>query len=224
MKPGLSLVWAAGALVCVGCQGGERYRNLVDPCKMERYGAAARQEVITAFTPQVHNGLILDQTVWNYHFEREASGEGTDRLTESGKDKLDQLVRRRPEPDPRVFLATARDLVYNADKPDDYSDKRRDLDGRRSAAIQKYLSAQTAGRPMQFDVLIHDPADPAIPGVSIRNAIVAQRVNYTGGLSGGAGTASGGGMSGGGASGGQGGGAPPAGGGAPGGSGSAPPR
>jgi hypothetical protein len=69
------------------------------------------------FTPQVHNGRILDQTIWNYHFES-----GSDKLTPGGMDKLDQLVRRRPEPDPRVFLATARDLIYNADKPDEYAD------------------------------------------------------------------------------------------------------
>lgn len=195
MKSSLSMMWAAGALVCVGCQGGERYRNLVDPCAHERYSAVARQSVIQTFTPQVQNGHILDQTVWNYHFERETTGEGSDRLNESGKDKLDQLVRRRPEPDPRVFLATARDLTYNADKPDEYGDKRRDLDGRRSAAIQKYLAAQTAGRPMQFDVLIHDPAESGIPGASARNAIISQRAAYTGTLSGGPGTASGGGTS-----------------------------
>jgi hypothetical protein len=97
-------------------------------------------------------------------------------------DKLDQLVRRRPEPDPRVFLATSRDITYNVDKPDEYAENRRDLDAKRSIAIQKYLAAQTAGRPMQFDILVHDPADPAIPGAGIRNAILIQRFNYTGAL------------------------------------------
>ena len=194
MKSSLGLVWVAVALASVGCRGGERYRNAVDPCHMERYGAMARQEVITAFTPQVHNGRILDQTIWNYHFDP-----GTDKLNPGGLDKLDQMVRRRPEPDPRVFLATARDLTYNAEKPDEYGDNRRELDAKRSVAIQKYLAAQTAGRPMQFDVLIHDPADPGLPGTSARNAIVSQRANYTGTLSGGGG---GGGTTGGGTQGG----------------------
>ncbi len=213
MKKTLALFWIAGALASVGCQDGERYRNLVDPCHMERYGAVARQEVITGFTPQVHNGRILDQTIWNYHFDS-----GTDKLNPSGMDKLDQLVRRRPEPDQRVFLATARDLIYNVDKPDEYAETRRDLDAKRSIAIQKYLAVQTAGRPMQFDVLIHDPADPAIPGAGIRNAISTQRTNYTGVLTRGGGGGAGGGAGTGGA-GGVGAGGVPTGGGAPAGAG-----
>lgn len=215
MKKALALIWVSSALASVGCRGGERYRNLTDPCKFERYSAVARQEVISGFTPQVQNGRILDQTVWNYHFEP-----GTDKLNPSGLDKLDQIVRRRPEPDARIFLATARDITYNAEKADEYADHRRELDAKRNVAIQKYLSAQTQGRPMQFDVLIHDPADPGIPGTSARNAIVSQRANYTGSLAGGAGGTSTGGT-GGGMSSPQGGG--PQGGGATGGS-QAPPR
>ncbi len=175
MKTTLAIACTAGAMGSIGCTGGERYRNLVDPCRMERYGAVARQEVITCFNPQVQNGQILDQTVWNYQFEP-----GTDKLNALGQDKLDQLVRRRPEPDPRIFIQTARDLAYNADKPDELTDSRRDLDNRRGAAIQKYLTAQTAGRPMHFDVLIHDPAEVGISGVSARNAILSQRTNYSG--------------------------------------------
>lgn len=177
MKRNLAMLCVASGLASAGCAGNGK---LVDPCPLERYGAGARQEVITAFTPQVQNGRILDQTVWNYHFEA-----GTDRLNAGGLDKLDQLVRRRPEPDTRIFLATARDLSYNPDKVDEYADARRDLDSKRSTAIQKYLAAQTAGRPIGFDVLIHDPAETGISGVGARNASNSQRNAYTGTISGG---------------------------------------
>jgi hypothetical protein len=171
----------AGAIGLVGCAGGERYRNLVDPCSMERYGAEARQEYITCFTPQVQNGRILDQTIWNYNFEA-----GTDKLNPSGYDKLDQIVRRRPEPDNRIFIQTARDIAYNPAQ-DGFADARRELDAKRGAAIEKYLAAQTAGRPMQFALLVHDPADPGMAAVSAATANRSQRLNYTGVMAGGAG-------------------------------------
>ncbi|MCE9530657.1 MAG: hypothetical protein K8T89_05935 [Planctomycetes bacterium] len=199
MKTTLAIVCMAGGLGSVGCTGGERYRNLVDPCRMERYGAMARQEVITSFTPQVQNGRILDQTIWNYHFES-----GSDKLNPGGYDKLDQIVRRRPQPDNRIFLATARDLGYTPDKSEDFPDARRELDAKRNVAIQKYLSAQTSGRPMNFEVLIHDPAETGIAGVSARNALLSQRANYSGTLGGGSGGGGGGTQGGGGAQGGGG--------------------
>ena len=83
-----ALCATSGLAVVAGC---DRYRNLVDPCYPERYEYAARNEVIAAFTPQVHNGHFLDQTVWNYQFEP-----GTDRLTPGGMDHLMYLARRRP--------------------------------------------------------------------------------------------------------------------------------
>lgn len=128
--------------------------KVIDPCYPERYVATARQAVHSAFTPQVQNGHILDQTVWNYHFET-----GKDELNNGGKDHLDSLSRRRPCPDARVYLATARDVAYDPLNPDKMVEGRRDLDERRVAAIQKYLNAQTAGRPMAFEVVVHDPAE-----------------------------------------------------------------
>jgi hypothetical protein len=112
---------------------------------------------------------------------------GTDKLNPSGYDKLDQIVRRRPEPDNRIFIQTARDLAFNPAQPDGFADARRELDAKRGAAIEKYLGAQTAGRPMQFALLVHDPADPGMAAASAARAIGSQRANYTGVLAGGAG-------------------------------------
>jgi hypothetical protein len=169
----------SGGLMSGGCY---HYDKCVDPCWPERYNAAARQEVISGFAPQVQNGHILDQTVFNYQFEP-----GTDKLTDGGKDQLDVLVRRRPAPDSRIFLATARDFSYDPANPEVFDRTRRDLDNKRAAAVQKYLAAQTAGRPMAFEIVLHDPtpafeyADPA--NRSIRLFHNATTGNLAGGVS-----------------------------------------
>src|SRR5438874_9178067 len=115
----------AGGLASGGCC---HYRDVVDPCWPERYSCEARHEVLASFAPQVANGHILDQTIWNYQFEP-----GTDRLTPGGMDALDVLIRRRPQPDTRIFLQTARDpeLVFDPNNPDKFVEGRRDLDNRR---------------------------------------------------------------------------------------------
>jgi hypothetical protein len=149
----------SGGLLSAGCY---HYQKCVDPCWPERYNYKARTEVVSAFAPQVQNGHILDQTLYNYQFDP-----GTDRLNDGGRDQLDALIRRRPCPDPRVFLATARDIPYDPANPEAFVEARRDMDNKRAAAVQKYLMAQTAGRPQPFEVVVHDPmpvgehADPA---------------------------------------------------------------
>jgi hypothetical protein len=187
-----------GGLSSVGCWGGEHYRNLVDPCQQERYAAAARQEVIEAFRCQVENGHILDQTIWNYHFEH-----GSDKLHPGGMAKLDQMVQNRPQPDPRIFLATAHDLTFHADEADKYETGRRELNEKRILAIKKYLAAHTADRPVPFEVFVHDPAPTGIPAISAATSIQRQRMNYFGSL--GIGAAGSGAIPGGGVGGAQGG-------------------
>src|SRR5262245_48731871 len=66
-------------------------KDLYDRCYPERYNNLARREVNLAFTPQVQNGHVLDQTVWNHHFEP-----GTDKLTPGGLAQLQYIARRRP--------------------------------------------------------------------------------------------------------------------------------
>jgi len=86
----------AKTVTTVGLSGavlGCYYRDIVDPCYPQRYEYAARMEVNQALAPQVRNGHILEQTVWNYEFEP-----GTPRLTPGGMDHLAYLARRRPAP------------------------------------------------------------------------------------------------------------------------------
>src|SRR5687768_14578039 len=110
-EQGMKGLITKAALLCsavfgsVGCYG---YRDLVDPCWPERYWYSSRQLEKAAFAPQVQNGHVLDQTVWNYHFDG-----GTDRLNAMGIDHLARLARRRPSPDPLLFLQTAQDIGYD---------------------------------------------------------------------------------------------------------------
>jgi hypothetical protein len=168
----------AGALGSGGCY---HYQKCVDPCWPQRYNYKARQEVVAAFAPQVQNGHILDQTLYNTAFE-----EGTDRLTEGGRDQLDTLVRRRPAPDPRIFLATARDIAYDPNNPDGFVLVQRDLDNRRAGAVQKYLGASTAGRPVQFEVVVHDPMPVREHADPVNRSIRLNHNSTSGSLDGGA--------------------------------------
>ena len=156
-----------------------RARELYDPCYPERYNAVARDEVVAVFGPQVQNGHILDQTVWNYHFVA-----GSDELHPGGMDKLKQLIHRRPCPDPTVYLATAQDLNYSATAPEDFVQKRADLDARRVEAVQKYLNAQTAGRNVTWQVVVHDPAEVGLHATPMNRSIGLMQNNFQGVLPG----------------------------------------
>jgi hypothetical protein len=120
-------VAALALLACVttltGCDACGYY-DTVDPCYPERYNFAARKAVCDCLTPQVKNGHILDQTVWNWHFDP-----GTDTLNPAGQDHLLYLIRRRPCPDPVLYLATAQDITYQASNPpEEFAKLRTDLD------------------------------------------------------------------------------------------------
>ncbi|MCS6852822.1 MAG: hypothetical protein NZ700_16815 [Gemmataceae bacterium] len=144
---------ALGLVILGGCG---HYKEAVDPCWPERYNAMARKSVCEAITPQVTNGHVLAYTVWNWHFDQ-----GTDTLNAAGRDFLTSLVHKRPSPDSTIYLATAQDLgdlKYDPKNPDDFVNKRAELDAKRVEAVQKYLAAQTFGRNVHFQVVVHDPA------------------------------------------------------------------
>lgn len=165
----------AGLLACLAAAaggGGCYYRDVVDPCWPERYAYLSRQEVNAALAPQVQNGHVLDQTVWNYHFEP-----GTDKLTAGGLEHVAYIARRRPCPDPVVYIQTAQDEVYDAANPNRLREARQDLDAKRVAAVQQFLAAQTAGRPVAFQVLVHDPAETgglSPPYIAAANQLVGR--------------------------------------------------
>jgi len=166
MKGIIARALAAACLACVAAGGCESCRNWIDPCGQERYNSTARREVMDAFAPQVQNGHVLDQTVFNYHFDK-----GTDKLNAMGIQKLHELTQRRPYPDTTIFLATSNDFDYSPDHPETMVEGRRDMDQKRVAAIQRYLAAQLAGRPMTFEVLVHDPYEVGANGSYAAGAV-----------------------------------------------------
>jgi len=171
---------AGGFGSLTGCYG---YRDLVDPCYPWRYSWQAEQSVCEARSAQINNGHVLDQTIWNWHFER-----GTDKLTLAGMDKLATLARRRPHPDPVIYLATAGSNPASGDlaDPADAADRNKKNDAR-IAAIQKYLAAQTDGRGLAFQVYVHDPAQPYLNAGPMGRSMSGLNSSFQGTLGGGGG-------------------------------------
>lgn len=163
-----------GCSTALAAMGGcHHYRDLVDPCYPERYWHESQQNVHEGIAPQVRNGRVLDQTMWNYHFEQ-----GSDRLTKGGQNHLAYLARRRPTPDPMVFLQTAQDIDYSAEKPAEFAEKRSMLDALRKTAIENYWMAVSAGGLAQKpEVMVHNPPEPGMSGIQASTAL--QQMNTT---------------------------------------------
>jgi hypothetical protein len=160
-----------------GCSwwGIEGYNDLVDPCYPARYDYAARQEVIAAVAPQMSNGHVLDQTIWNSHFEP-----GTDKLTSGGLAKLTQLARRRPAPDAVVYVQTAQDIAYDPANRDKFTQARKELDQKRADAVQNYLLTYAGPRGLAFQVLVHDPSEVSISAVPAAVTIMKNNAGAVG--------------------------------------------
>jgi len=188
MKLAILTVAAAGAFASVGCMNNgrpsaqDRYAGVVDPSWPERYNYQARQEVVAPFAAHVMNGAVADHTLANYHFEQ-----GTDKLNPGGLEKLDYLVRRRPAPDSRVYLATARDLAFDPAAPEKRTSVVSDLDTKRAAAIHKYLAATTASRNLSFEVQVIDLPDFSQRAEGPATAVRGYPTSFQSGLSGGPG-------------------------------------
>jgi hypothetical protein len=147
-------------LTLVGCT---HYRGMVDPCWPERYNMEARLSVREACATQANNGRVLDQTFWNLHFEADPkTGDPTDKLNAAGMEHLNYLTRRRPVPDPHIYLQTAQNIPGAATlEPGKVAQVRSELDNKRVASIQRYLAGVMSGRSqaVAFDVAIHDPSE-----------------------------------------------------------------
>ena len=156
--------FSCGMAFLSGCaaphpSGQQAYGNLVDLCWPERYNAMAAKSVNQAFAGQVNNGKVLDNTIYADMFVP-----GKAELTLAGYYKLDVLAKRRPAPPSKLYLQTAPDVTFDPTNPNDFIYKRADLNNRRKEAIITYLSARVAGRPVPWDIVIHDPPDVGMPG------------------------------------------------------------
>jgi hypothetical protein len=158
----------------VGCA---HYRDVVDPCYPERYNAMARREVLDAIAPQVQNGHVLDQTVWDSHFKL-----GTAELTFEGAEHLNYILRRRPCPDTSVFLQSAlinptdganpdKQLTFDPATPEKMIEARNKLNQQRKDVVMKYLAAASNGRGLSFNVDLIDVATPTMSAVAMNQTM-----------------------------------------------------
>jgi hypothetical protein len=178
IRRSLKVLCLAGIAALGGCCEKDcRLCDWYDNCWLERYSYQAAQSELQTFAAQVHNGHVLDQTVFTYHFET-----GTDRLNQGGMEHLAYLARRRPMPDTCIYLQTAQDVYYDSTAPEQFNSARAELDGKRIAAIQRFLNAETAGRSLVFDVAVNNAPTPGLPSDPIGRAVFLNYSSFKGAL------------------------------------------
>ena len=153
------------SLTFTGCFG---YRDVVDPYYPKRYSVEARNSVRTALAPQVSTGNVLDQTVWDFHFET-----GKPELNAMGKDHLKRLARRRPAAQEVIFLQVTQN-------PDEIANNK-ELNMARSEKIKAYMTkiSQDKVHP-EFQVVLHDPAEVSGSGIEAARIINGKQSGVSG--------------------------------------------
>jgi uncharacterized membrane protein YgcG len=194
-----AVVLSAGLVTFVGC-----YRDVVDTCYPDRYNFVAHNTVCATLKAQVNNGHVLDQTLWNWHFE-----EGKANLNDAGQEQVQALLRRRPQPDTVIYLQTAQvgsnlDVKFDPAAPEKTAVARKSLDDARRESVKTFVKALGAS---DLNVQIMDPHDPtqiSLPAeqgartIGLWNANAQGKMSSSGGGGGGGGGAAGGGGAGGG--------------------------
>ena len=163
-KNTLRLALSGSCLVSLlGCY---HYRELVDPCWPERYNAMARHSVREMHYAQAERGHMLEQTIWNWHFDTDKVGAPTDRLNGAGMEVLSRIARTLPAPDFQLYLQNARDIPDTDGMPaDKLVAKRHDLNKLRTYAILRYLATQITVSGMgTYQVAVHDYTSPGQAG------------------------------------------------------------
>lgn len=153
------------SLTFTGCFG---YRDVVDPYYPKRYNVDARNSVRTALASQVSNGNVLDQTVWDFHFET-----GKPELNAMGKDHLKRLARRRPAAQEVIFLQVAQIPDENANN--------KELNRARSENIKTYMTKISEDKVHpEFEVVLHDPAEVSGSGIEAARIIGGKQSGVSG--------------------------------------------
>ena len=153
------------SLTITGCFG---YRDVVDPYYPKRYNVDARNSVRACLAPQVSNGNVLDQTVWDFHFET-----GKPELNAMGKDHLKRLARRRPVAQEVIFLQVAQNPDENANN--------KELNKARSENIKTYMTKISEDKVHpDFQVVLHDPAEVSGSGIEAARIINGKQSGVSG--------------------------------------------
>jgi hypothetical protein len=161
--------------------GCDHYRDLVDPCYPERYNSMARHSTRDMLNVQADKGHILEQTVWNWHFETDPKTLApSERLNGAGMAVLSRISRTLPAPDFQLYVQNAQDIPYvEGVAPEKLVKSRNDLNERRAQAIQRFMATQT---PLHgggsYQVAVHDFAPTSLPALypSIAEEKVIQNI------------------------------------------------
>jgi hypothetical protein len=146
--------------------GCDHYRDLVDPCYPERWNSLSRHSVQDMVNAQADKGHVLEQTVWNWHFEADPkTGVASDRLNGAGIAVLSRISRTLPCPDFQLYVQNAQDIQYvDGVVPEKLVKARSDLNERRAQAIQRFMATQAAVHGGgSYQVAVHDFAPTSLP-------------------------------------------------------------
>lgn len=195
-RTAVAVVLSAGAALTVGCAGPglqESFQNVNNNNGWpERNGVFARQAVLHPFEVQQNNATFVNDVILNTSFDS-----GSDKLNGVGKEKLDQLVRRMPAPNPVVVVQTSNDVVYDEKAPEKTVMARTELDQKRANAVLAYLNARPS-RGVSYSVQFLDMGDPSInsagPASAVRGLARQYQSGITGSISGGNPVGAGGGL------------------------------
>jgi hypothetical protein len=188
-------VLAVGSAMAVGCgglqDGFQRVNN--NNSWPERNSYHARQAVLHPFEVQQNNAAVVNDVVLNDHFDS-----GSDKLNGVGQDKLNQLARKMPAPNPTVYLQAANDVAFDEKAPEKTVVGRTELDQKRAAAVLAYLNTRPAPRGTAFTVQVIDVGNTSVnsvgPAAAVRGLQQQYRSGISGGISGGNPAGSGGGI------------------------------
>jgi hypothetical protein len=147
--------------------GCDHYRDLVDPCRQDRWNSLAKESTRDMCNAQSNKGHILEQTVWNWYFETDPeSKKPSERLNGAGIAVLQRIARTLPAPDFQLYLQNAQDIPYvDGVAPEKLLKSRNELNEKRAQAVQRFMATQT---PLHgggvYQIAVHDFAPTSIPG------------------------------------------------------------
>ncbi len=134
---------------------------LLPNVQQEVLASQARELVSRPFADQAANGAVVDQTVWNYHFESDVSA----RMHTNAYFLLDRLARRQVNAGGGCLrLHVQRAQTHPGEVPlAELAQRRLELDNRRLDAITVYM--QQAWPGMAFTVQLYDPSPVGMSAV-----------------------------------------------------------
>lgn len=197
VRAAVAAVLSAGVLGAVGCAGGpglqQRFQDVNNNNGWpERNGYLARHSVLHPFEVQQNNAAVVNDVILNTMFES-----GSDKLNSVGKEKLDQLVRRMPAPNPTVYVQLSNDVAYDDKAPEKTVLARTELDQKRQAAVLAYMNARPS-RGVAYSAQVVDMGDPSFnstnPAAAVRGLTQQYKSGITGSISGGNPVGAGGGL------------------------------